>query len=88
MTKPFDQGGGNRNGGRVHRALIVGLAFAALAVQAGCLTGTEFRSTAIPAVQAGVSQIVDGLLDGLFAVIEPDGTSSSDSNDTPGTQTQ
>ena len=86
MTQRYDKGEWNRYGGRVHRALIVGLAFAALVLQAGCWTGTEFRSTAIPAVRAGVSQIVDGLLNGLFAAIEPEGTSGSDSSDTPGTQ--
>ena len=41
---------------------------------AGCVTGREFLIVATPAVQDGVSQIVNGLLDGLFAAIEPDPT--------------
>lgn len=35
--------------------------------------GKEFRSIAGPAVQQGVSSIVNGLLDGVFAVVAPDG---------------
>jgi hypothetical protein len=41
-------------------------------VQWGCLSGTEFRSVAAPAIKTGVSSILDGLVDGLFAVVEPD----------------
>ena len=33
-------------------------------------SGTQFRETALPAVQTGVSAIMNGLLDGLFASIE------------------
>ncbi len=82
MTKPHGQPARVRYGGPIPRVLLVALAFAGLTLQAGCLTGTEFRSTAVPAVHAGVTQIVDGLLNGLFAAIEPGGTSSSNSNDT------
>lgn len=39
----------------------------------GC-TGREFRDVAGPAVHSGVSLILDGLVDGVFAVIDPDTT--------------
>ncbi len=38
----------------------------------GCEAGREFRAAAVPALQTGVTQILTGLLDGIFAVIEPD----------------
>ena len=44
----------------------------------GCVTGEEFRAVAGPAVETGVTSIVNGLLDGLFAVIEPDATTGSE----------
>jgi hypothetical protein len=49
-----------------------------LLLQAGCpLTGREFREVATPAVHTGVSQILNGLLDGLFAAIEPEAEDAS-----------
>ena len=36
---------------------------------AGCDVGTEFRAAATPAVHAGVSSIINGLVDGVFAAI-------------------
>ncbi|MGB2985911.1 MAG: hypothetical protein WBE26_08510 [Phycisphaerae bacterium] len=36
----------------------------------GCDVGREFREAATPAVTNGVSEIVNGLMDGLFAAIE------------------
>jgi hypothetical protein len=51
-------------------------AAAALAgtVVASCVDGTgrEFREAALPAVQTGINAILDGLVDGVFASIEPD----------------
>lgn len=41
-------------------------------IAGGCSAGREFRSIAGPAVQSGVSSILDGLVDAVFAVIEPD----------------
>jgi hypothetical protein len=44
----------------------------------GCIWGgEEFREVAGPAVQSGVTQIVTGLLDGLFATIAPDPSNGS-----------
>lgn len=58
--------------------LSMGLALAALGASAGCSTRDEFRAVATPAIQSGVSQILNGLLDGFFAAIavEPGGTSN------------
>jgi hypothetical protein len=46
-------------------------------MQLGCLSGTEFRSAAAPAIKTGVNSILDGLVDGLFAVVEPDAAETS-----------
>ena len=59
-----------------HALAIVVLAFGATGMT-GCVTGEEFRSVAGPAVETGITSIVNGLLDGLFAVIEPDATTGS-----------
>jgi len=40
----------------------------------GC--GREFALAAAPALEAGVGQILDGLLEGIFAAITPDASSS------------
>ena len=46
-----------------------------LALATGCtLTDKEFRTIAGPQLEAGINSILDGLVDGLFAVIEPDTT--------------
>jgi uncharacterized membrane protein YfcA len=44
---------------------------------AGCEVGREFRAAATPAVQSGVTQIVNGLMEGFFAAIEVDTPSDS-----------
>jgi len=49
-----------------------------LTLSTGCVTGTEFRAAAGPAVQQGLTLILDGVLDGLFAVVEPDATVDTD----------
>jgi hypothetical protein len=38
----------------------------------GCTAGRDFRDAALPSLRTGVDAIVDGLLDGIFAVIEPE----------------
>lgn len=43
----------------------------------GCLTGDEFRAVAGPGVKSGVTSIVNGVLDGLFAIVEPDTSRAS-----------
>ncbi|UCC28882.1 MAG: hypothetical protein JSU86_11850 [Phycisphaerales bacterium] len=59
---------------RVRRSQALAVAIAAIALSGvtGCVTGREFREAAGPAFQTGVTAIVNGLLDGFFAVIEPD----------------
>ena len=49
--------------------------------QVGCLPvrGTEFLDAAIPSIQTGVNAILDGLVAGAFAAIEPD-ANASDNN--------
>ena len=56
-------------------AAAMAIVLAALA--GGCGTGREFRAIAGPAVQTGVSSILNGLLDGVFAVIAPDPTTNA-----------
>ena len=63
---------GQRTRVRRSQALAVAIASIALSGVTGCVTGREFREAAGPAFQTGVTAIVNGLLDGLFAIIEPD----------------
>ena len=52
-------------------------AAAALALSAGLSMGgcsddfDEFRAAASPQLEAGVDALLDGLVDGIFAVVEP-----------------
>ena len=62
---------------RRNQSLAVGAAALALSGITGCTVGREFRAAAGPAVQSGVTQIVNGILDGLFAAIEPEPTTDS-----------
>lgn len=42
---------------------------------AGCeLVNQEFRAAAGPALESGVDAILDGLVDGFFAILEPNAT--------------
>lgn len=66
-----------RNPTRRSQLVALALLAGSISLTTGCLTGTEFRSVAGPAVQSGVKSIVNGVLDGLFAVIEPDTTIST-----------
>ena len=40
----------------------------------------EFRAAAAPSLRTGVDALVDGFVEGVFAVIEPDEKSESDGN--------
>jgi len=51
-----------------------------LVTQASCVPGYEFRTVATPAIQNGVSQILNGLLDGFFAAIAPEPESTPDTS--------
>ena len=42
---------------------------ALIATLSGCLTGPQFRQAALPAIEGGIEQILDGLVDGVFAAI-------------------
>jgi len=48
--------------------------------QAGCEEAEEFRAAAASSLRSGVQTIATGLIDGLFAVFEPDMT--DDTTDT------
>ncbi len=68
------RGGHSRRGTRRAACAFVGIAF----LLSGCSLGEEFRAAAGPAVETGVNAILDGLVDGLFAVIEPDNADGGD----------
>ena len=63
---------GQRTCVRRSPALTVAITTIVLSSMTGCVTGREFREAAGPAFQTGVTAIVNGLLDGFFAIIEPD----------------
>ncbi len=67
---------------RVRRSLAAVMSAATIGTmcQTSCVTGRKFREAAVPAVRTGVTEIVNGLLDGLFAAIEPDATSDAGSS--------
>lgn len=48
-----------------------------LSMAGGCAEAEEFRSIAASQVQSGLTSIVTGLIDGVFAVIEPDATTDN-----------
>ena len=63
---------------RPSRMAAAAVAAGALLAQPGCTTGLdEFRTVATPALHGGVSQIMNGFLDGFFAAIEPESSSGS-----------
>ncbi len=69
---------------RVSWRLLIGLVAMLLATQPGCGSAQEFRAVAGPSVHSGVKDIVNGLVDGMFAVIEPDDTAGTgESTSTP-----
>lgn len=62
---------------------LVAVATIGTVAQLGCLPdGAEFRDAAGPEVEAGVRSVLNGLLDGLFAVVDPD-ASTGDTSTTP-----
>lgn len=63
---------------RVSWKLLIGLVAMLLAAQPGCGSAQEFRAVAGPSVHSGVTDIVNGLVDGMFAVIEPDDTTATE----------
>ena len=44
----------------------------ALTLASGCNAAEEFRSIAGGQIQSGLTSIATGLIDGIFAVIDPD----------------
>ena len=42
----------------------------------------EFREAAAPALRTGVDSLMDGLVEGVFAVVEPESSSTDDSTST------
>jgi len=59
------------------RALtVLGFLLLSLTGTLGCEAGREFRSAALPAIESGVSSILNGVLDGFFAAIEPEPNSN------------
>jgi len=42
-----------------------------MTIQTGCTLSDTFLTVAGPALQSGTTEIVNGLLDGFFAVIDP-----------------
>ena len=72
---------GHHIGTKLSRSFVIGLGIAAFAGQAGCIpySGTQFRETAIPSLQTGVTSIMNGLIDGIFAAIEVEPETSNES---------
>ena len=61
---------------RMFAAVVFALA---LTAQPGCEVGREFRDAALPSFETGVRDILDGMLDGVFAAmaVEPGNLTSS-----------
>jgi hypothetical protein len=54
--------------------LLLALAGFILFTQPGC--SDEFREAAGPALEQGVNSLLDGFVDGVFAVVDPDATTA------------
>ena len=64
--------------GRLRRCILGGTGLG-ICLQVGCaLNGPDFLDAALPAIQSGVTTIVDGVLEGIFAVIQPEAGSTAD----------
>ena len=61
---------GTPNRTRGEFRILVLAACTVIATLSGCLTGPQFRQAALPAIEGGIEQILDGLVDGVFAAIE------------------
>jgi hypothetical protein len=61
------------------RLFVVGVAMAGLAGQTGCIpfNGVQFREAALSDIQSGVTSIVNGLIDGVFAAIAVESQTSN-----------
>ena len=59
---------------RSMRGIAVMLAAAGITLSTGCEpdVGRQFRDAALPSLHTGVSAIVNGLVEGVFATIEPE----------------
>lgn len=53
----------------IRHGLLMTIVIIALSLQFGCLATQRFRDAAGPALETGITNIVNGLLDGFFAVI-------------------
>ena len=63
-----------RSDGRRRWIWVAGCLIALLPM-AGCdVINKEFRAAAVPAIESGVNAILDGLADGIFAVLDPNAT--------------
>lgn len=64
--------------GRLRRCILGGAGLG-ICLQVGCvLNGPDFLGAALPAIQSGVTTIVDGVLEGIFAVIQPEAGTATD----------
>lgn len=61
----------NRHAFSISQLIILALLWATSAAS-GCTLPREFRTAANPALQSGLTSILTGLVDGVFAVIEPE----------------
>ncbi len=52
----------------------------ALSTQSGCSAGRQFVGAALPSVQQGVTLVVNGLLDGVFAAVDVESDTGSSDN--------
>ena len=59
------------------RIVLLTAAVAAVATLGGCVAAEKFRAAAGSSLQTGVNALADGLIDGVFAVFEPDTTSDA-----------
>lgn len=59
--------------GRLSVAMVL------VTLSAGCDFNATFRQVAVPSVHSGVTQILNGLVDGVFAVIDPTTTTTTTS---------
>lgn len=55
---------------RPARVLVASLTTGVLMAQGACLSGTQFRDAALPALESGLNLILDGMVAGVFAAIE------------------
>ncbi len=67
------------------RCATIALVTLSLTFAAGCddEIAREFRQAAIGQVETGVNAILDGVLDGIFAIAEPDSSSSTSTSGSP-----